>query len=60
MATVLAGANGFYMAHRLGLWYRFGLAGFWWVHAMLGVWVIFMALWQEAMACSSAEPSETR
>lgn len=41
VTTILAGASGFYMADRLGLWYRFGLAGFWWMHAMVAVWAIF-------------------
>ena len=41
IATVLAGATGFYMAYRLDLWERFLDPGFWWMHAMVAVWAIF-------------------
>ena len=41
IATVLAGATGFYMAYRLDLWERFFDPGFWWMHAMVAVWAIF-------------------
>jgi uncharacterized membrane protein len=41
-ATVLvAGVTGFYMVARLELWGRFGAAQFWWMHAMVGVWMLF-------------------
>lgn len=44
-AAVLAvGASGFYMTEVLDLWPRFELAEFWWMHAMVGVWLIFMLL----------------
>ena len=39
--TLLAGATGFWMTQRFGLWPRFVEAGFWWMHAMVAVWVIF-------------------
>jgi uncharacterized membrane protein len=41
VTTVLAGLSGFYMIHRLDLWGRFALAEFWWMHAMVGVWLLF-------------------
>ncbi len=39
--TLLAGASGFYMAARLDLWNRFAMPGFWWMHAMVLVWLVF-------------------
>lgn len=40
--TVLAGASGFWMTHRLDAWDRFlAPASFWWMHAMVAVWAIF-------------------
>jgi uncharacterized membrane protein len=41
VATLLVGASGFYMADRLDLWARFGSVQFWWMHAMVLVWLIF-------------------
>lgn len=40
-AVVLVGITGFYMTWRLDLWDRFRNAGFWWMHAMVGVWLLF-------------------
>ncbi len=42
--TLLAGASGFYMTWRLDLWGRFDEPEFWWMHAMVAVWVIFTLL----------------
>ncbi len=39
--TLLAGASGFYMVERLGLWASFPSAQYWWLDAMVFVWVIF-------------------
>jgi uncharacterized membrane protein len=39
--TLLAGLSGLYMVVRLDLWARFLLAGFWWMHAMVAVWLLF-------------------
>jgi uncharacterized membrane protein len=41
IATLLVAASGFYMVDRLSLWGRFRLVEFWWMHAMVGVWLIF-------------------
>lgn len=41
IATLLVGASGFYMAARLDLWDRFRSVSFWWIHAMVLVWLIF-------------------
>jgi hypothetical protein len=40
-AVVVTGLTGFYMTGRLDLWSWFGSAGFWWMHAMVGVWLLF-------------------
>jgi uncharacterized membrane protein len=42
--TLLAGFSGLYMLMRLDLWDRFFLAGFWWMHAMVAVWLVFTAM----------------
>jgi len=41
VSTLIAGVSGFYMTQRLAAWDRFADASFWWMHAMLAVWVIF-------------------
>lgn len=41
IATLLVAASGFYMADRLDLWARFRTVQFWWMHAMVLVWLIF-------------------
>ena len=43
-AVIVVGLSGFYMIEKLDLWPRFALAEFWWMHAMLGVWALFMLL----------------
>lgn len=40
----LAGATGLWMVWRMELWPRFADASFWWMHAMVLVWVFFMAV----------------
>ncbi|MGE3066878.1 MAG: hypothetical protein AB7K67_14925 [Hyphomicrobiaceae bacterium] len=41
ISTILAGASGFWMTHRLAAWDRFADPRFWWMHAMVAVWAIF-------------------
>lgn len=43
-AVLAAGLSGLYMVHQAGLWERFWMAEYWWMHAMVGVWVIFFLL----------------
>lgn len=38
----LAGLSGLYLVWRLELWGRFAEARFWWMHAMLALWTLFM------------------
>jgi uncharacterized membrane protein len=39
--TLLTGLSGFYIAWQLGLWPRFAQPQFWWMHAMVAVWLVF-------------------
>jgi len=39
--VLLVGLSGFYMVWRLELWDRFNMISFWWMHAMVGVWLLF-------------------
>jgi uncharacterized membrane protein len=39
--TVLVGLTGLYMLSRLDLWDRFQYAAYWWMHAMIAVWLLF-------------------
>jgi uncharacterized membrane protein len=39
--TLLAGASGFYMVYRLNLWSRFLTVEYWWLSAMVAVWLLF-------------------
>jgi len=41
VSTLVAGLSGFYMTYRLDLWDRFTYATFWWMHAMVAVWLLF-------------------
>jgi uncharacterized membrane protein len=41
IATLLVAASGFYMVQRLDLWDRFRNIEFWWMHAMVLLWLIF-------------------
>lgn len=40
----LVGATGFWMVWRLELWARFTDSDYWWMGAMLGLWLLFMLL----------------
>ena len=42
--VVLAGASGFWMTWRADLWDRFADPRFWWMHAMVIIWFIFMMM----------------
>lgn len=41
IATLLVAASGFYVVARLDLWSRFRSLDFWWMHAMVGLWLLF-------------------
>ena len=42
--TLIAGLSGFYMSWRFDLWSRFDSLHFWWMHAMVAVWLVFTLL----------------
>jgi len=42
--TLIAGLTGFYIVDRLDLWGRFLFPSFWWMHAMVLVWLVFTAM----------------
>jgi uncharacterized membrane protein len=39
--TLLAGTSGFYMVYRLNLWSRFLSVEYWWLSAMVALWLLF-------------------
>lgn len=39
--TLITGLSGFYLVHGLSAWERFAHPAFWWMHAMVLVWVLF-------------------
>jgi uncharacterized membrane protein len=41
LTVALAGASGVWMTQAFGLWGRFRLASFWWMHAMALAWIVF-------------------
>jgi len=40
-AVIVVGLTGLYMIWQLDLWDRFHSITFWWMHAMVGVWLLF-------------------
>ncbi len=44
LSVPIAGATGLWMAWRLDLWARFLDPSFWWLGAMAGLWLVFMAM----------------
>jgi uncharacterized membrane protein len=41
ITTLVTGGSGLYLVHALDLWQRFAHVEFWWMHAMVAVWVLF-------------------
>ena len=44
VSVALAGVSGLYMTWRLDAWSRFASARFWWMDAMVGLWLLFALL----------------
>ena len=44
IAVLLVLLSGLYMLYAYDLWDRFAYARFWWMHLMVGVWLIFAVL----------------
>ena len=66
--TVLAGASGFYMVHQLQLWPQFLDPTYWWLDAMVVIWLLFTVMlfiaeplfWHHWLAVSAKrEPERT-
>ena len=43
ISTSIVGLTGFYMIYRVDLWDRFRYSAYWWMDAMVGVWLVFVA-----------------
>ncbi len=41
VTTLLTGLSGFYLVHHLNAWSRFADPSYWWMHAMVAIWVLF-------------------
>jgi uncharacterized membrane protein len=41
ISTVVVGLTGFYMVYRFDLWDRFRHGEYWWMGAMVGLWLLF-------------------
>ena len=68
VTTALAGLTGLYMLARLDLWDRFLSAAYWWMHAMVFVWLLFtfmlfvaepLFLRRRLHACVTSRPKST-
>lgn len=42
--VLLAGVSGFWMVYRAQMWDWFADLRFWWMHAMVGLWIVFAAM----------------
>ena len=42
--TLLVGASGFWLVEAWDLWERFASPAWWWMHAMVAVWVVFTVM----------------
>jgi len=56
VAIVVVGLTGCYMAWRLDLWEWFRMVEFWWMHAMVCVWLLFAFRSVRGRAFHSAPP----
>lgn len=41
VTTLITGITGFYLTYRLDAWDRFGDLAYWWMPAMVGIWLVF-------------------
>lgn len=44
ISTAIVGLTGFYMVYRFDLWDRFRYGAYWWMDAMVAVWLIFILM----------------
>lgn len=43
-AVLLAGASGLWMLQRMQLWQAFASPAYWWLYAMVGLWIFFAGM----------------
>jgi uncharacterized membrane protein len=55
VTTAIAGLTGLYMVVRLDLWDHFLSAAYWWMHAMVALWLLFTFMLFVESLCSSIE-----
>jgi uncharacterized membrane protein len=41
LTSAIAALSGLYMIYRMDLWSRFAMPAFWWMHAMVALWLVF-------------------
>jgi uncharacterized membrane protein len=58
--TLLAGASGFYMVHRLNLWSALPSIEYWWLTAMILIWLLFTLMLFVAEPLFLSRSFETR
>jgi uncharacterized membrane protein len=44
VSTAIVGLTGFYMLYRFDMWDRFRHAAYWWIDAMVAVWLLFTVM----------------
>ncbi len=44
VTTLMVGASGFYIAAAWDLWHRFASVAYWWMHAMVLIWLLFTVM----------------
>ena len=44
VTTLLVGVSGIYITTVWDLWSRFESPGYWWMHAMVFVWIVFIVV----------------
>ena len=59
IATLIVGLSGLYIIARADLWDRFRSAEFWWMHAMVAIWLVFSVLLFVVSRCSRVAASST-
>ncbi len=42
--TLLVGVTGFYLVYKLDVWQRFLQGQYWWMHAMVAMWLLFSVI----------------
>ncbi len=44
LSTLIVGLTGFYMLYRFDMWDRFRHGAYWWIDAMIAVWMLFTVM----------------